>query len=59
MCLGLIRELVHFVTNSFGICFNLSVTQGPSSKDWTNAIVSPVSKIGTKHKLEEYRRVSL
>ena len=47
--LRLLKELTNFIANPLSICFNLSVTQVRLSKDWENAIVSPVFKTDTKN----------
>lgn len=55
----LLKELANFVTDPWTLSFNLPVTQGRLSRDWRNAIVSPVFKIGTKHEPENYQSGSL
>lgn len=55
----LIRELTAFAANPLSICFNLSKTQSRLPDDWKDAIVSSVFQTGARHKLENYRFVSL
>lgn len=50
----LLKKPAKFIANPRSICFNLFVIQGRLPKDWKNALVTPVFKIGTGHKPENY-----
>ena len=55
----LLKEIVEQISTPLAKCFNLSLKEGIVPSEWKEANITPLFKMGSRNKPENYRPVSL